>query len=120
MQEPRDFPKAFAVTGPVMVSIYLVVALVGHYYGVQEGDIVQGMPRNSTLRVVAGLLFAHVMVVYLIKSVVLQRYIHRFVSPACVDQRSGASYATHGGIGIAMLLLGFLIANAVPFFSQLL
>merc|ERR1719401_3177597 len=84
------------------------------------GDIVQSMPRGPWLRFAAGLLFLHVVIVYLVKSVVLQRYLHRSLSPGDFGERSLVSYLKHGSFGGLMLLFGFLVANAVPFFSQLL
>jgi len=120
MEKPHDFPKAFVVTGPFMVIVYLVVALSGYYLGVQSDRLLEGMPRGITMRIASFFLFLHVLVVYLIKSVVLQRYLHRVCSPADVDRRTMPSYAKHGGWGVAMLAFGYLVANSIPFFSQLL
>mmetsp|Transcript_13793 Transcript_13793/g.35022 ORF Transcript_13793/g.35022 Transcript_13793/m.35022 type:complete len:515 (+) Transcript_13793:63-1607(+) len=120
MERPSEFPRAFAVTGPVMVSIYLAVALVAHYLGVDKGDIVEAMPRGPALQAAAVLLFVHVLIVYLIKSVVLQRFCHFALSPADADKRSAVAYAKHGSYGLVMLIFGYLVANAVPFFYQML
>lgn len=120
METPGHFPRAFALTGPIMVAIYLTVAGFALYFAVQEDDILSNMPRGRALRAASALLFAHVMVVYLIKSIVLQQYFHLLCSPSDVDARTPASYLKHGGWGVAMLAFGFLVANAVPFFSQLL
>lgn len=120
MNVPKDFPKAFAVTGPIMVSIYLAVALVGFSFGVHADDMIHGMPYGKPLRIASTLLFAHVMIVYLVKSIVVQQYFHRLTSPKDIDRRTPASYLNHGGWGVAMLMAGFLFANAVPFFNQML
>lgn len=120
MEEPSMFPRAFAVTGPIMVSIYLSVALISHYFGVAKGDIVEAMPRGAAMQVTATMLSVHVLIVYLIKSVVLQQFCHSLVSPADANKRSVSAYAKHGGFGFAMLVFGYFVANAVPFFSQLL
>lgn len=120
MKTPSDFPKAFQVAGPFMVTSYLVVALVSYYYAIEAGDIVDAMPRGQLLSFVASLLFAHVGIVYLIKSIVLQMFFHAQCSPQDLHKRNWASYSKHGGFGFAILVFGYLIANAVPFFSQLL
>jgi len=120
MESPSDFPKAFMVTGPFMVIAYLTVALVSFFFGVQTGNIVDSMPAGPLLRVVAICLFLHVGIVYLIKSVVLQIFFHAKCSPHDLNSRRLKSYLKHGSFGLAMLIFGFLIANAVPFFSQLL
>merc|ERR1712060_423641 len=78
------------------------------------------MPRGPALQVTAVLLFVHVLIVYLIKSVVLQQFCHSILSPADADKRGVLAYAKHGSFGFAMLVFGYLVANAVPFFSQLL
>jgi len=120
MEKPSHFPRAFAVTGPIMVCIYLVVALVSHYFGVDRGNILEAVPHGPAVRVVATMLFAHVLIVYLVKSIVLQRFCHSVLSPRDADRRSLAAYLKHGSLGLAMLVFGYLVANAVPFFSQLL
>jgi len=120
MEKPSQFPRAFAVTGPIMVSIYLTVALTCHYFGIGRGDIVESMPRGPVMRLTATMLFMHVLIVYLIKSVVLQQFCHALFSPADANKRSVLAYTKHGSFGLAMLVFGFLVANAVPFFSQLL
>eukprot|EP00408_Alexandrium_pacificum_P018511 CAMPEP_0171185294 /NCGR_PEP_ID=MMETSP0790-20130122/16228_1 /TAXON_ID=2925 /ORGANISM="Alexandrium catenella, Strain OF101" /LENGTH=509 /DNA_ID=CAMNT_0011650313 /DNA_START=39 /DNA_END=1568 /DNA_ORIENTATION=+ len=120
MAQPKDFPRAFAVTGPFMVGVYLIVALVAYALGAGHDDLVASVQASGTLRAVAVLLFVHVAIVYLIKSVVLARYFHGLLRPGDVDLRTADSYVTHGGFGVAMLAFGFVVANAVPFFSQLL
>jgi len=103
-----------------MVSIYLVVALMAYFLGVRTDDLISSVPRGADLRATSSLLFLHVLVVYIIKSVVLQQYFHHLCSPRDVDERTASSYLKHGGWGATFLLFGFLVANAVPFFSQLL
>jgi len=66
------------------------------------------------------MLFIHVGIVYLLKTVVLARYLHRLCSPLDLEARTVSSYLKHSSWSIAMLAVGFLIANAIPFFSQML
>jgi len=120
MAEPKDFPKAFLVSGPFMLITYLAVALLGYWFGSGKLDLIGGMPHGPALQVVAVLLFMHVVIVYLIKSVVLIRYIHGRCAPSQVEKRSCRSYMQHGGWGLVLLSFSFLVSNMVPFFSQLL
>lgn len=120
MSNPQDFPKAFAIAGPFMLTTYLAVALLGYGFGAGSSDLVGGMDRSIWLQVAAVGLFVHVLIVYVIKSVVLARYIHALWHPEEVESRSLSSYAGHGGACLAMLLFCFLVSNAIPFFSQLL
>lgn len=120
MAEPKDFPKAFLVSGPFMLTTYLSVALLGYWFGSGKMDLVGGMPHGPTLQVAAVLLFMHVVIVYLIKSVVLIRYAHGSCRPGQVEKRSCRSYLEHGGWGVGVLLFCFLVSNIILFFSQLL
>jgi len=52
--------------------------------------------------------------------VVLACYVHSLWSPADLEARTAKSYFKHSFIGVVMLVSGFLLANAIPFFSQLL
>jgi len=120
MAVPNDFPRVFRVTGPLMVGTYLVVALLSLRFGVGAGDITVAMSRGPWFRFASILLFLHVLVVYVLKSVVLQRYFHSVCSPSDLEFRTNASYFKHGGLGAAMLMFGYFLSNAIPFFSQLL
>eukprot|EP00913_Durusdinium_trenchii_P030892 g28934.t1 len=62
----QDFPKAFLVSGPFMLTTYLSVALLGYWFGSGKMDLVGGMPHGPTLQVAAVLLFMHVVIVYLL------------------------------------------------------
>eukprot|EP00434_Breviolum_minutum_P022314 symbB.v1.2.019691.t1/scaffold1620.1/size227398/3 len=57
----------------------------------------------------------HVVIVYLIKSVVLIRYIHGRCSPSQVEKRSCRSYMQHGGLGLVLLSFSFLVSQYGPF-----
>lgn len=120
MEQPDDFPKVFIITGPFMLGAYLSVALVGYAFGAGSADLISSMQHGPNLRITAVLLFAHVIVVYLIRSVVLARYFHTRCHPEDVDSTTISSYFRHGAWGFLMLCFSFLVANAVPFFSQLL
>lgn len=65
MTKPKDFPKAFLVAGPFMLITYLVVAMLGYWFGSGTTDLVGGMPHGPWLQAAAALLFAHVVIVYL-------------------------------------------------------
>ena len=52
MAEPADFPKAFLISGPIMVSLYLLVACVGYYYLGEDasGSLVENLPTGPAYR----------------------------------------------------------------------
>jgi len=121
MAEPDDFPKAFTIAGPVMVLGYIIVAMVGYFWTspCSNCDLVTLMGNGPWKRVAAVLLFLHVIVVYLIKSIVLARYFHSVACPGDLNARTPVSYLKHGAWGCAMLAFGYVVANSVPFFDNL-
>jgi hypothetical protein len=103
-----------------MMTVYLLVACLGYGLGAGDQDLVSSVKEGLSLRLLAGVLLLHVVVVYLIKSLVLARYFHQLCSPQDLEARTCVSYLKHGSWGVAMLAFGWTIANAIPFFSQLL
>lgn len=122
METPTDFARAFTIAGPLMVVTYLSVATVSYYYMGQFSmpEILQNVARDDYLRVAASFLFLHVLIVYLIKSVVLARFFHSLFCPGTVEKRTCSSFVHHTLCGLAMLGFCYLIANLIPFFDLLL
>ncbi|CAL1173006.1 unnamed protein product [Cladocopium goreaui] len=50
MAEPKDFPKAFLVSGPFMLVTYLAVALLGYWFGAGKMNLINGMPHGPILQ----------------------------------------------------------------------
>jgi hypothetical protein len=119
MEVPREFPHAFCISGPVMVMSYLMVAIVGYLLTGGGGSLIDHVDKGPVLSVVAAMLLVHVLIVYVIKSVVLARYLHGIFSPGDIHKGSKTSYLKHGCFGSAMLAFSYLVANAVPFFNEL-
>mmetsp|Transcript_24135 Transcript_24135/g.56193 ORF Transcript_24135/g.56193 Transcript_24135/m.56193 type:complete len:368 (-) Transcript_24135:73-1176(-) len=120
MVRPQSFLLAFAISGPFMVLLYLAVALVAYSIGARADDLLAAMDRGAALRAAAALLFVHVVIVYVVKSVVLARFLHGCWSPDGVDAVDAGAWLRHTGLCAALLGFGYVVANAVPFFSQLL
>eukprot|EP00927_Polykrikos_kofoidii_P068544 TRINITY_DN6389_c0_g1_i4.p1 TRINITY_DN6389_c0_g1~~TRINITY_DN6389_c0_g1_i4.p1 ORF type:complete len:466 (+),score=62.15 TRINITY_DN6389_c0_g1_i4:99-1496(+) len=123
MKEPADFPKTLLVNGPVQISLYLLVAIVGYYYaGNQaEGYFLDNLARGTlSHRIASGLLFVHVVIAFLIKNVVLTRFVHCSLSPSTVEDETLLSHCQHAAFATVLIFGGFLVANAIPFFSDFL
>jgi hypothetical protein len=103
-----------------VVVAYLTVALAGLFLDARGPSLLESMLPDGALQVASALLFAHVLITYTIKSVVLARHLHGVLSPRDRDERTCASYLKHGGVGAGMLLFGSVVSNCLPFFSQLL
>ncbi len=122
MRRPSQFPKVFLVNGPLQVSLYLLVACSGYWFQGQaaQGYFLDNLPKGELYRIASVLLFVHVVVAYLLKSVVLARFFHATVAPGRVDEASWAARVQYGGFALGQLFVGYFVANAIPFFDTLL
>lgn len=120
MDRPSEFLRAFSVVIPLMVGMYLAVAMIGYALGARGPDLIENVGPGRMLQSLSVMLFVHVGIVYLIKSIVLSRYLQGCFSPATLDNKTLKGYSVHGVFAVLMLLIGYLIANVIPFFSQLL
>ena len=122
LKHPHEFPKTFILNGPVMVVVYVSVAAIGYYY---FGDCAPGNFVDATTNVafrtsVETMLFVHVCIVYMLKSIVLSHFFHSVASPKRVEEKSSVAHAQYAGFAIAMLAFGFVFANSIPFFNDML
>ena len=101
---------------------YLVVACTGYYYQgqVAQGYFLDNLPKGELYRFASILLYAHVVVVYLLKSIVLGRFFHSIFAPFRVDEETFRAKIEYSCFALWQLIVGCLIANAIPFFDSLL
>lgn len=127
MQEPEDFPKVFIINAPLQVGLYLSVACLGYHFAGSnaKGYLLDNLALGPAFRVASALLFLHVVIAFLIKSVVVSRFVHGCVSPdrVGIDLRDAGGVRAHleyAACSVALLVVAFFIANAIPFFDDLL
>jgi len=127
MEKPDDFPKVFFVNAPLQVGMYLLVACWGYYYSGDQSDgyFLDNLTAGTAKRWASLLLLAHVGIAFIIKNVVLARYAHACLSPSRsqIRTRDEGGLRAHAEFGACSLLLiagGYLIANSIPFFDDLL
>lgn len=123
LQNPRDFPKALCLLQVLDICIYIVVAIVVYYYA---GDSVASPALGSTnpilqkvaygialpTIVIAGVIFGHVGIKYI--------YLRIFEGTDRMHKRDFVATGSWVGIGAAMWTIAWIIAAAVPVFSNLL
>jgi amino acid permease len=121
MENPAEFPKVFTVNGPFCLIAYLLVASIGYYYEGREAhpSFLDALPRGTQYRVASAILFAHVVVVYVLKSIVLVRFLHSR-SSSRFDTDSRRARIEYALWALMLLALGSVVAQAVPFFNLLL
>jgi amino acid permease len=124
MRTPSDFPKAFLISSPFQFGMYLAVGVIGYLYGgPTAGDSITKVlnpETDSVLLVVAcSMLLVHLVISYLIKGLVLLRNFHVAVSPKTANTNSLKARLIWFGLSVALVLMTYLVANAVPIFGQL-
>jgi len=121
MKEPADFPKAYAISAPFQFVAFMVVGLMGYYYmgDKVKGNVFDTLPFGPLLRVAAVCLTVHMLISYLIKSIVACKAIHVLVDGAHARLDSARAWAGWNGVMLSVMLVSWLIANLCPFFADL-
>jgi len=127
MQTPEDFPRVFLINAPLQVFLYLLVACWGYHFAGDkaEGYFLDNLPDGEPYRWASILLFAHVAIAFLVKNVVICRALHERLAPSRVNtgfRESGGvrAQAEFSAIVVFIFTIGCLIANSIPFFSDML
>lgn len=137
MERPETFPKVFYINAPIQLGLYLVVTITGYYYlgDTATGYLPDNIPRKSTERaIVSLLLFCHIAISYLIKSINLSRYVCSVVAPSIMPMQqhdqagphstaspdeSMAGRALYYVSAVLLLISGWGVVNAIPVFDEL-
>lgn len=122
MKRPAEFQQAYILlSSPFQGGIFLLAGLGGYYF---KGDFVSGMIPdmigfNIWFRVTAACLCVYVIVAFMIKGVVLCRAVHRALDGASASEASVRSMGEWFGIVAACTSTSWLVAQLVPFFTDL-
>jgi len=121
MKEPRKFPVSLLLSQCIMTTMYLFTALLAYTYGGQNvnGFILYSLPENSMRTVCAILVGIHVIVAYMITNQPLTYKAHEAVSSSTLHATGLKPQLIHLAITSAFLLMGFVIANLIPFFADM-
>lgn len=127
MKEPKDFPKAYCVNGPIQLGFYLIAGLVGYAYRGDQAKayLLDELGFGPAFRVASLMLFLHVVITYSIKSTVLTRYLYQSIEqdPRCPAWMSQCP-ESQGRIWLVLttliMIAGTLLALSMPFFGDLL
>lgn len=123
MKDPAELPKAYAaISGPFQYVAFLVAGLGGYWL---VGDKVSGMineniPFGPYFQVAAVCLAVHMLISYLIKSVVFCGAVQRSLDRehAGADDKSWRSRASWALVTACVLGSAWFLANLVPFFGD--
>jgi len=117
MKEPKDFPKAYCINGPLQLGFYLIAGLVGYAYrGDQaKGYLLDELPFGTGFRIASFMLFLHVLITYSIKSTVLTRHLYQSMATDPAYEKSQWFMLT-----TVIMIGGSMLALSMPFFGDML
>eukprot|EP01127_Copromyxa_protea_P005201 TRINITY_DN1509_c0_g1_i2.p1 TRINITY_DN1509_c0_g1~~TRINITY_DN1509_c0_g1_i2.p1 ORF type:complete len:499 (-),score=56.72 TRINITY_DN1509_c0_g1_i2:32-1414(-) len=120
MERPQDFYKVVSFNGPIQFILYATTAGIAYaYIGKDAGvdGIIKEMPDGVASRIANTLLFLHVAVVYVIKSVVLISYIQTNIFyPTSWIGRCVHWRIRQAALAVFFIVLGGILAILVPYF----
>ncbi|GAA95855.1 uncharacterized protein L969DRAFT_88698 [Mixia osmundae IAM 14324] len=125
MREPRDFKKALWIVTIFEIVLYGVGGSVIYYY-VGSDLIVSpayGALQSKYAKIVAGFTLPTIIAVGIVYSVITSRFIlFRIFEASSIHRRAHTvkGWVVWTGIVITLWAFAFIIAGAVPFFSDLL
>jgi hypothetical protein len=123
MREPRDFPKALYMLQTFEIVFYTVAAIVIYYYAGQSvtspalgsaGPVLKKVAYGIAIPTIigAGVVNGHVGLKYI--------YVRLFRGTDRMHRRDLTSYGTWVLIGLSCWIIAWIIADAIPVFSDLL
>ncbi|KAJ5591861.1 Amino acid transporter transmembrane [Penicillium hispanicum] len=123
LKNPRDFVKSLCLLQGVDISLYLVAAVVIYYYA---GDGVTSPALGSASPVVAKVAYGIALPTIIIAGVINGHvafkflYVRIFRGTDRMHKRDTVAVGTWVGIALGMWVLAWIIASAIPVFSDLL
>ncbi|KAL4888173.1 transmembrane amino acid transporter protein-domain-containing protein [Aspergillus ambiguus] len=123
LKDPRDYPKALMLLQGTDISLYLIAAVVIYRYGgadVASPALGSASPVVSKVAygialptiIIAGVIYGHVAFKYV--------YLRIFSGTDRMHKRDWVSIGSWVGIALGLWVLAWIIAEAIPVFSNLL
>ncbi|KAJ5611937.1 hypothetical protein N7528_009042 [Penicillium herquei] len=123
MREPRDFPKALYMLQTFEIIFYTVAAVVIYYYAGQDvtspalgsaGPVMKKVAYGIAIPTIvgAGVVNGHIGLKYI--------YVRLFRGTDRMHRRDFTSYGSWVAIGLTCWIIAWIIADAIPVFSDLL
>ncbi|KAJ6021187.1 hypothetical protein N7540_006691 [Penicillium herquei] len=123
MRDPRDFPKALYMLQTFEIVFYSVAAVVIYYYAGQDvtspalgsaGPVMKKVAYGIAIPTIvgAGVVNGHIGLKYI--------YVRLFRGTDRMHRRDFTSYGSWVAIGLTCWIIAWIIADAIPVFSDLL
>jgi len=120
MRDSSEFPKAYVCSSSIQGIAFLFVGLMVYHYRGSEasGMLLSALPFNAVTRLAALCLVTHMLITYVIKSIVLcQSVASRLRESQLIEQSQGQ--AQWYFIVVSVVTASWLVAQVVPFFTLL-
>jgi len=122
MQQPALFYKAYVwMSAPFQCLAFLFVGIVGYYYvgSSATGMIGDSVPFGISFRIIAACLLFHMLVTYMVKGTVMCRFMNSWFDTSFHEKNDFATWLVWACIVLSVLSLSFVVAQSVPFFTDL-
>jgi amino acid permease len=122
LEKPDQFDKALlGLSGPLQLFTYSLSGFWGYaLLGSQApGLFIEAVPVGPEFRAIGFFLAVHLMFTYLITGTVISRSLHRLVFPCTINDWGFKGRKDYAFCSMFLLLVTWLIANLIPFFSSL-
>ncbi|XHG03094.1 hypothetical protein AWENTII_006416 [Aspergillus wentii] len=122
-EDPRDFPKALALLQTVDISLYIVTAVVIYYF---TGNNVTSPALGSAGPLIAKIAYGIALPTIIIAGVMNAHiaaktiYLRVFAGTDRIHKRDLVATGSWIGIGLALWIVAWIIASAIPVFDDLL
>jgi hypothetical protein len=121
MAEPEKLPQAYAiVTAPIQLVVLFVCGVGGYYYlgSSIAGSTFTQMPFGLALSLVSICIMISILVANHVNALPICQLMHRFMDPIAEGSGSARDWCVWSAVATSTLFACWLVANAVPFFSD--
>lgn len=123
LKNPRDFPKALCLLQGVDISLYLIAAVVIYRYG--GADVASpalGSASPIVSKVAYGIALPTIIIAGVINGHIAFKYVYTrvFRGTDRIHKRDWVAVSSWVGIGLVLWVIAWIIAEAIPVFSNLL
>ncbi|EIT74011.1 hypothetical protein Ao3042_09997 [Aspergillus oryzae 3.042] len=121
--DPRDFPKALCLLQSIDISLYIIAAVVIYRYaGVDVASPALGSASPVVSKVAYGIALPTIIIAGVINGHIAFKYIYIriFRGTDRMHKRDWVAVSSWVGIAASLWVLAWIIAEAIPVFSNLL
>ncbi|GAB1203531.1 hypothetical protein APSETT445_002167 [Aspergillus pseudonomiae] len=123
LKDPRDFPKALCLLQSIDISLYIIAAVVIYRYaGVDVASPALGSASPVVSKVAYGIALPTIIIAGVINGHIAFKYIYIriFRGTDRMHKRDWVAVSSWVGIAASLWILAWIIAEAIPVFSNLL